>query len=197
MHAEAGKGLKRTFFTGATSMTGADPKNPHYELCRALPIPSLNDHDEQSIGVITKAGGQFSFYNGGTRWTYGRYMKMLVMKHHLVLRLTWHCNVIAGDPYYALDCREDDYCWFNTNAKNELVPSTMLLTKVLPGLNDYRYFSMLERLIKENPDHSNHATAQKIFNEMMNLKAGTDRSKTVDYTADRTKVTAAIMSLLK
>ncbi len=196
MHAKVGNGLKRTFFMGTTSMKGNNPQDLHYSLCRTLPISSLNDHDENSIAVIKKAGGRFSFYNGGTRWTFGRYMKMLVRKHNLALRLTWHCNVVAGDPYYALDCREDDYCWFNTNAKGELVPSMLLLTKVQPGLNDYRYFSMLERLIKEKPHHPNHAAAKKLFDDMMNLKAGADRKKTVDYAADREKTTTAIISLL-
>lgn len=84
---------------GATSMQGDDPKNPHYELVRALPVPSLNIHDERSVAVIKDAGGWFSFYNGGNHWTFGRYMKMLVKRHHLALRLTWHFNVVAGDPY--------------------------------------------------------------------------------------------------
>ena len=197
MHKEAGKGLQRTFFMGATSMSGNDPKNPHYELVRALQIPSLNGHDEASIAVIKQAGGRFSFYNGGNRWTFGRYMKMLVHRHQLALRLTWHYNVVAGDPYYALDCREDDACWFNTNARGELVPSMSILGQILPGLNDYRYLSTLERLIKEKPGHRNIDPAKRVFGEMMDLRAGTDRGYPVDFEADRTKVAAAIESLLK
>ncbi|HUV38255.1 MAG TPA: hypothetical protein VMY39_01515 [Planctomycetota bacterium] len=197
MHWDAARGLQRTFFMGATSMSGNDPKDPHYELCRALQIPSLNIHDEASLGVIKDAGGRFSFYNGGNRWTFGRYMKMLVVKHDLALRLTWHCNVVAGDPYYALDCREDDYCWFNTDAAGELVPSLQMLGQIQPGLNDYRYFSTLQRLVKEKAGHPNHAAAKKLFDEMVDLKAGTDRNRKVDFEADRAKVAAAIQSLLK
>ncbi|HUW57295.1 MAG TPA: hypothetical protein VMZ92_11730 [Planctomycetota bacterium] len=197
MHLAASKGLKRTFFMGATSMTGDDPKNPHYELCRALQIPSLNLHDEASLAVIKAAGGRPSFYNGGNRWTYGRYMKMLVVKHDLALRLTWHYNCVAGDPYYALDCREDDYCWFNTNEKGELVPSMSILGQILPGLNDYRYLSTLQRLLKEKPGHRNAAAARKVFDEMVDLKAGTDRGRQVDFAADRATVVEAITSLLK
>jgi len=197
LHRNASKGLKRTFFMGATSMRGNDPKNPHYELVRALQIPSLNGHDEASIGVIKDAGGRLSFYNGGNRWTYGRYMKMLVVRHDLALRLSWHYNVVAGDPYYALDCREDDYCWFNTNEEGELIPSLSMLGQIQPGLNDYRYFSTLQRLIKEKPGHPNAAAAKKLFDEMMDLKAGTDRNRKVDFASDRAKVAAAIVSLLK
>jgi hypothetical protein len=196
LHRDASQGLQRTFFSGATSMTGNDPKDPHYELVRGLQIPSLNNHDEQSLAVIRDAGGKFSFYNGGNRWTYGRYMKALVRKHQLALRLTWHYNVVAGDPYYALDCREDDYCWFNTNPEGELVPSLQILGSILPGLNDYRYLSTLERLLKENPRHANHAKAQAVFDEMVDLQAGADRNREVDFEADRAKVVEAILAML-
>jgi hypothetical protein len=178
-------------------MKGDDPKDPHYELVRAFPVPSLNNHDEDSLGVIKDPGNRFSFYNGGNRWTYGRYMKMLVKKHGVALRLTWHYSAVAGDPYYALDCREDDYGWFNTNIDGELVPSIDILGKILPGLKDYRYLSTLDRLIRERPDHPATAEAKKLFEEMMDLEAGAERSRTVDFEADRAKVVAAIEALLK
>jgi len=196
LHRDAAKGLQRTFFSGATSMTGNDPKDPHYDLVRALQIPNLNGHDEASLGVIRDAGGRFAFYNGGNRWTFGRYMKMLVRKHQLALRLTWHYNVAAGDPYYALDCREDDYCWFNTNANGDLVPSLQILGSILPGLNDSRYLCTLERLLKEKPNNANHAKSQAVFDEMMGLEAGKDRDRQADFDADRAKVVEAITALL-
>jgi len=205
-HRAAGEGLKRTSFMGATSMQGKDPKDPHYPLVRALPIPSLNLHDEASIGVIRDAGGAFSFYNGSDRWTYGRYMKSLVVRHQLCLRLVWHYHVCVGDPYYALDCREDDYCWFNTNAAGEMVPSIRLLSEIQPGLNDYRYLSTLQRLLAEKPDHPAIGRAKKAFEEMMALEAGKDRpmdrtrrreGRLGEYEADRQKVADAIRLLSK
>jgi len=178
-------------------MTGNDSADQHYELVRTLPMPSLNNHDEASIGVIHQAGNEFSFYNGGNRWTYGRYMKFLVKEHNLKLRLTWHYNVVAGDPYYALDCREDDYCWFNTNAQGDLVPACSFAGPLLAGLNDYRYLSTLERLLKEKAGHPAAPEAQRLFDEMMDLKAGTDRNRVVDFDQDRERVAAAITALLK
>ncbi|MFQ5810861.1 MAG: hypothetical protein ACE5JM_14690, partial [Armatimonadota bacterium] len=118
-------------------------------------------------------------------------------RHELALRLTWHYNVVAGDPYYALDCREDDYCWFNTNADGDLVPSLRILGNVLPGLNDYRYLSTLERLLGEKPGHPDHARAKAVFDEMMDLQAGTDRDREVDFEADRQRVVEAILALLE
>ncbi len=204
-HRAVAEGLKRTTFMGATSMTGSDPKDPHYPLVRALPMPSVNLHDLGSIGVIRQAGNAFSFYNGADRWTYGRYMKMLVVKHALALRLVWHFHVAVGDPYYALDCREDDYCWFNADADGRMVPSLRFLCEIQPGLNDYRYLTTLERLILENPKHAGIGRARKTFNEMMDLEAGKDRpvdarrrkeGRLEEYDADRKKVMAAIRMLL-
>jgi hypothetical protein len=203
-HRKAAEGLKLTTFMGATSMTGADPNNPHYALVRALPVASMNGHDAASIKVAQDAGNRFSFYNNGNRWTYGRYMKMLVVKHQLALRLTWHFNVVAGDPYYALDCREDDYCWYNTNSRQEMVPSVSLLGSILPGLNDYRYLSTLQRLLKDRPDHSKAAEARKVFDAMMDLTAGKDVNvyqerrgpRLAEYERDREAVVKAIESLL-
>ena len=196
-HRQAGQGLKLTTFMGATSMEGNDPKNDHYELVKALLMPSLNLHDEGSLAVIREAGNEFSFYNGSTRWTLGRYMKFLVKKHNLKLRLVWHLNAIAGDPYYALDCREDDYCWFNTNANGDLVAACPFAGPLIAGMNDYRYLSTLERLLKEKAGHPAAGEAQKLFDEMMDLKAGTDRDRAGNFDEDRKRVAAAIAALLR
>jgi hypothetical protein len=196
-HRQAMEGLKRTTFMGATSMEGNDPKNSHYELVKALPIPSLNLHDEKSLEVVHAARNNFSFYNGGNRWTYGRYLKMLVKKHGLVIRLSWHFNANAGDPYYALDCREDDYCWYNSDAEGRMVPAVGFLSQILPGLYDYRYLSTLERLIKEKPDHSAAKQARELFQRMIALEAGKDRETVTDFAKDRSELAKAIEALSK
>ncbi len=205
-HRAVAAGLDRVVFMGATSLHGNDPKDPHLALAQALPLAALNNHDEEAIRAIQSAGNAFAFYNGGNRWTHGRYMKMLVAKHRLALRLSWHFNVVAGNPYSALDCREDDYCWFNTNAAGELIPSLDFLVDVLPGLNDYRALTTLDRLLRENPNHPAAAAAQKVYEEMIALSpGGTDRQvaeirhregKLDDYDKDRARVDSAIESLL-
>ena len=40
----------------------------------------------------------------------------------LKFRLAWHWNIVAGDPYYALDCREDDYAWANSTRYHPRFP---------------------------------------------------------------------------
>ncbi|MFB3891634.1 MAG: hypothetical protein ACE15C_06375 [Phycisphaerae bacterium] len=201
--------LKLQTFMGATSLSGdvsrmSDEEkkayNLHASLAGALSMPSLNNHDEAAIKLIQDKGHKFSFYNGGTRWTYGRYMKALVLKYGLAYRATWHLNAIAGNPYYALDCREDDYCFYNTNQKQELVPSLTLLANILPGVNDYRYLSTLQRLLKEKADSPAAAEARKVFDDQINLVAGKDRPGPKDqagFDADRQAVTKAILSLVE
>jgi len=202
LHDKVATDLKLTHqtFMGATSMTGADEKSDHFGLVTSLSMPSLNDHDAASIKLIQDKGHKFSFYNGGTRWTYGRYMKALVLNYGLAYRVTWHLNAIAGNPYYALDCREDDYCFYNTDEKQTLVPSTTVLCEIMPGLNDYRYLSTLQRLLKEKASSPAAAAAKTLFDEQVNLIAGKDRSgpKTLaEFDADRQAVVKAILSLLE
>ncbi len=193
-------GLKYQTFTGATSMAGDDPKDEHYGLVTGLSMPMLNDHDDASLKLILSKGHKVALYNLDTRWCYGRYMKAMVVKYGLMYRVNWHLNVVAGDPYYALDCREDDYCWYNTDENQALVPSLALLASTMPGVNDYRYLSTLERLLKEKADAPAAAQAKKVFEEQVNLVAGKDRSEPKDpaqYQADRNKVIAAILALLE
>lgn len=174
LHRVAGQGLQQSTFMGATSMQGADPADPHYALVQALPMPTLTLHDEAALGVVKESGNQFAYYNGGDRWTYGRYMKMLEDRHDLKLRINWHYNVAAGDPYHALDCREDDYCWYNSNARGELIPSLSLLQDMVPGLNDYRYLLTLERELARRPDAPGAAKGQAVLAEVRALRAGTN-----------------------
>lgn len=202
LHDRVAKALnfKLQTFMGATSMEGSDPKNPHYALVTSLPMPSLNIHDEASIRLIHDGGRKFSFYNGGDRWTFGRYMKALVVRHGLAYRVTWHLNVVAGNPYYALDCREDDYCFYNSDQAQMLVPSVTLLGRILPGMNDYRYLTTLQRLIKEKSGSPAAAEAKKVFEEQVDLRPGKDRLGPKDdaaFDADRQAVTKAILSLIE
>jgi len=199
-HRKAGEGLKLTTFMGATSLEGDNPGNPHYNLVKVLPMPSLGNHDESSLEVVRAAGNRLSYYNDGNRWTYGRYMKMLVLKHNLALRLSWHFNVAAGDPYYALDSREDDYCWYNTDTRQRMVPSVLFLGQIMPGLNDYRYLNTLQRLLRDKQYHPGATRAQRVLNTIMALNAGTDRkgpASILQYDVDRKVYIETILSLLQ
>jgi hypothetical protein len=164
---------ERIRFLGATSMIGNDADNPHQPLVRNMDIANYNKHDVESIGVANESGG-WSFYNGGNRWTYGFYMYMLSKKYNMHSRLAWHWNANAGDPYYALDCREDDYAWANANTKGELVTS-LQFERIREGIDDYRYLLALEELIKNNPNHSATPQAKALIENVMNIVPAKDR----------------------
>ncbi len=132
-------------FTGASSFTGSDRQNPHFRLAKALSVVSWNDHDEASVNLLHGAGADWAFYNGGNRWTYGTYMYKAAKQFGMKYRISWHWNVVAGDPYYALDCREDDYAWCNASPDGQLIPSVEF-ERLREGLDDYRRLITLARL---------------------------------------------------
>ena len=136
------------FFTGASSFTGTNRDDPHFRLAKALNVVSWNDHDEASVKLLHSLGADWAFYNGGNRWTYGTYMYKAAKEFGMKFRLSWHWNVVAGDPYYALDCREDDYAWCNTSPAGDLIPSVEF-ERLREGLDDYRRLLTLARLADE------------------------------------------------
>jgi hypothetical protein len=139
------------YFTAASSFAGSDRNDPHFRLSRALHVADWNLHDEASVNLVHRAGGDWAFYNGGNRWTYGTYMYKAVKQFGMKFRLSWHWNAAAGDPYYALDCREDDYAWCTAAPDGRLIPSVEF-ERLREGLDDYRRLVTLSRLIAERPD---------------------------------------------
>src|SRR4029079_14628371 len=91
-------------------------------LAKALKIANLGNHSAEAIKAIHDAGSDWSFYNGGNRWTFGTYMYKAAQQYNMKFRLSWHWNASAGDPYYALDSREDDYAWCHTSPDREVSP---------------------------------------------------------------------------
>ncbi len=137
------------YFTGASSFTGTDAQDPHFRLAKALHVVAWNDHDEAAVRLLQKAGSDWAFYNGGNRWTYGTYMYKAAKQFGMKIRLSWHWNVVAGDPYYALDCREDDFAWCNASPDGVLIPSVEF-ERLREGIDDYRRLITLARLSERN-----------------------------------------------
>ena len=59
---------------------------------------------------------------------YGEYMYKAAKQFGMKFRFSWHWNTAAGDPYYALDCREDDYAWCNASPDGVLIPECRVRT---------------------------------------------------------------------
>ncbi len=153
--------------TGATSIENPKPDDPHLPLVKALKIANLNLHDEAAINVIHDAGNNWAFYNGGNRWTFGTYMYKCAKEYAMKFRLSWHWNASAGDPYYALDCREDDYAWCVTNAKGELIPTIHFDRDIRAGIDDYRYMLTLSNLLKLKPNHPSAQASRKLLEDKL------------------------------
>ncbi|MEI6169122.1 MAG: hypothetical protein WCS52_18225 [bacterium] len=187
------------YFTGATSYEGADPKAPHYLLAKALHVADWNGHNEDSVKMLRDAGGDWAFYNGGNRWTYGDYLYKCFKQFGAKYRVSWHWNVVAGDPYYALDCREDDYAWCNASPDGRLVPSLDFERNRL-GLNDYRRLITLTRLAKEKVGTPAAQAAEKLIADRMAcFKLGQRDHDAIlgaeDWSRFRRQVTGAITLL--
>jgi hypothetical protein len=154
------------FFTGASSFRGTDTKDPHFRLSKALHVADWNLHDKAGVKLLEDAGSGWAFYNGGNRWTYGVYMYKAAKQHGMKFRVSWHWNVVAGDPYYALDCREDDYAWCNSSPTGELIPAVHF-ERLREGLDDYRRLLTLARLAKERSGTPAAREAEALLAEVL------------------------------
>jgi len=157
------------FFTAASSFRGSKRDDPHFRLSRALHVADWNHHDEASVKLIHEAGGDWAFYNGGTRWTYGVYLYKAAKQFDVKFRISWHWNAAAGDPFYGLDCREDDYAWCYTNPDREQL-STPHFERLREGLDDYRRLLTLTRLAKEQADTPAARDAEKFLAGILGLQ---------------------------
>ena len=154
------------FFTAPSSFVGPDAKDPHFRLAKALHTVAWNMHDKEGVNLLHGAGGDWAFYNGGNRWTFGVYMYKAAKEYGMKFRLSWHWNAAAGDPYYALDCREDDYAWCNSGPDGELI-SAVHFEQLREGLGDYRRLLTLARLAKEHAGTPAAKEVEKVIADVL------------------------------
>ena len=114
-------------------------------------------------------------------------------------RIAWYWNIVVGDPYYALDCREDDYAWCNSTPDGRLVPS-LELERIREGLGDYRRLITLKRLAGEKAGTPAATQAEKLMaDRMASFKLGQRDHDALfgkaDWAEFRTKMNTAIEAL--
>lgn len=184
------------YFSAPSSFRGSDAKDPHFRLAKALHVVSWNLHDKEGVKLLHDAGGDWGFYNGGNRWTYGVYMYKAAKEYGMKYRIAWHWNATAGDPYYALDCREDDYAWCNSSPEGELIPSVEF-ERLREGLGDYRRLRTLARLAREHAGGAAATEADKLTAEVLGgFELGDREPKSTDaYAEVRRRLDAAIEKL--
>jgi hypothetical protein len=188
-------------FTAATSYAGKDPNDPHFRLARALHVADWNDHSEDSVALLHQMGSDWAFYNGGNRWTFGDYMYKAAKQFGMKFRVSWHWNCNAGDPYYALDCREDDYAWCNATPEGDLIAS-IHFEQLREGLGDYRLLLTLARLAKEKAGTPAAAAGEGLIAaRLASFKLGQREHDPLfgpeDWSASRRRVADAIEALRK
>lgn len=189
------------YFSGATSFTGNNPEDPHFKLSKEFHVANLGLHDETGINSLHQEGIDWAFYNNGNRWTYGEYLYKANKQFGMKFRLAWHWNISAGDPFYALDCREDDYAWCHGTIYTDLMPEVSF-ERIAAGLVDYQMLLTLQRLAKEKAGTAAAIEAEKfIAGRLAAFKLGqTDHDALYpieDWTVFRHKMADLIEALRK
>lgn len=200
--AENAEAYRRAFpqgpprFTVPSSFTGTNADDPHFRLAKAVHVVAWNLHDAASVNLLHRSGGDWAFYNGGDRWTYGVYMYKAAKEYGMKYRLSWHWNAVAGDPYYPLDCREDDYAWCNSSPEGELLPSVQF-ERLREGLDDYRRLLTLARLAKEKSNTPVGQRGTELLAEILGaFQLGDRDARSAKTYADlRARLDAALESL--
>jgi hypothetical protein len=187
------------FFTAALSLSGRGESDPDFVLARTLHVAALNSYTERELKLLRQRGGEWAFYNDGNRWTYGVHLYKAVKEFGARFRLAWHWNAAAGDPYYALDCREDDYAWANAAPDGQLVPSVEF-ARIAAGLDDYRSLITLARLAQAKPGAPAAKAARELIATRMAAFHLEDRDHdrlfgVDDWAAFRAQVANAIEAL--
>ncbi len=149
------------YFTAATSFATDDEDDERYQYAKTLHIANLCGHSKKSVEMIREAGSKWAYYNDGNRFTYGIYMYKAAKQYGMAFRLHWHWNLAAGDPYYALDCRADDYAWANAAPDGSLIMSVEFEREMREGIDDYRYLHTLAGLAKQKNDAPATAVVKK------------------------------------
>jgi len=153
-------------FTGATSYYQRYSQQANFKLAKSLDVVMLNKHTQKSITELTQNNIQWGFYNQSSRWTFGEYLYKATTRFKLKFRIAWHWNMRLGNPFYALDSREDDYAWVHVNPEGQLMPEVDFM-RLAMGLVDYRLFLTLQHLIDENPHHPQAQQAQHFIKQRL------------------------------
>ena len=106
---------------------------------------------------------------------------------------------MAGDPYYALDCREDDNAWCNSSPDGQLIRAVSF-ERLREGLDDYRYMLTLAQSAKAKKGSPEAVAAQKLIDDRLRaFKLGQRNHDSLfpssDWSAFRLKMARLIQKL--
>ena len=122
-------------------------------------INLIKTNDVGSLTALLKSDKKtWSFYNSANRASFGFGLFRLRQQTALQSRLAWNWNQNAGNPYFALDAREDDVNWCNSLRSGDLQCTVFLRRHILEGLNDYRLALLLKKTAFKNKAYQKMAT---------------------------------------
>ncbi|MBC7419474.1 MAG: hypothetical protein H7328_01985 [Bdellovibrio sp.] len=130
----------RIQFSSAFSYDEHAPEFKEFYTQSKLPFLGLFSYEQ-----IKSEQKKWVFYNSANRASFGFGLFKLRETTALQARIAWNWNQNAGNPYFALDAREDDVNWCNSLRDGDLQCSVFLKRHILEGLNDYRLARMLKQ----------------------------------------------------
>jgi hypothetical protein len=135
------------------------------ELIPWFEVSILGQHDAEFIAKVKAAGKRCWVYGGGPcRFRFGFYSAKL-KEAGVEGDVAWHYQTAQGDVFNSLDGREEDHCmsW----PLPEGLVNAVTFDRVREGVDDFRYYTTLRRLIEQKKGTPAAAEAQKLVDEIL------------------------------
>jgi len=166
-----------------------DLKVWHQRFFDALPVSSLNGHDQSVMDEAKKLGREIHIYNQGTsRYSFGLY-QWSEFRKGVTARWQWHLNVLHGYQFFDLDGREPDTAML-CYGRNAIYP-TIAFERCREGAEDFYLLQTLANQIAANQQANRKsaetAKAEALLKVLADSVAINQRGAPDGYDAGKTK----------
>jgi hypothetical protein len=166
-----------------------DLKVWHQRFFDALPVSSLNGHDQSVMDEAKKLGREIHIYNQGTsRYSFGLYQWSEYQKG-VAARWQWHLNVLHGYQFFDLDGREPDTAMI-CYGRDQIYP-TIAFERCREGAEDFYLYQTLANQIAANRQANRKPTetaaAEKLLTSLTDSVAINQRNAPDGFDADKVK----------
>jgi len=167
-----------------------DLKLWHQRFFEALPVSSLNGHDQSVLDEAKGLGREVHIYNQGTsRYSFGLYQWSEYRKG-VAARWQWHLNVLHGYQFFDLDGREPDTAMI-CYGRNGIYP-TIDFERCREGAEDFYLYQTLANQIGANKQAGRKAAetaaAEKLLQGLTDSVAINQRGAADGYDAREVKM---------
>jgi hypothetical protein len=172
----------------------------HQRFFGALPVSSLNLHDQSVMDEAAKLGREIHIYNQGqSRYSFGLY-QWSEWRKGVKARWQWHLNILHGYQFFDLDGREPDTAMICYGRKG--IYPTIAFERCREGAEDFYLYNTLWNLIEAKRKAGQETEAVKAAAALLeNAVAGVKLNQRTppegfDPGAFKAKVIAAIEGLM-